>query len=166
MNAVNTVLVFATVVVAGVGPFVAVYRGAQAFDSGDEPDEARQCTDDTIPIPRITDDPYQSTTKGHRMKTITMYEPGDLLTATQAADVLGYSRDYFLSMLQINDKAADLKLIRLKIETDETRRKANRSRARHVFEYGELTAWYRAKQRRREVKAKTWARKGKPSPLL
>ena len=87
-------------------------------------------------------------------RLIPVYEENDLLTADQAADHFGYSRDYFRSMLQINDKAADAKLIRLKIETDETWRKANRSRAKHVFNFGELRDWYKKKQRRPEVRAK------------
>jgi Na+-transporting methylmalonyl-CoA/oxaloacetate decarboxylase gamma subunit len=52
MNVVNAVLVFLTVAVAGVGPFVAVFRGARAFDADDEPDPV-PCTDDTIELPRI-----------------------------------------------------------------------------------------------------------------
>lgn len=100
------------------------------------------------------------------MKTVIVYEPGDLLTADQAADHFGYSRDYFRAMLQLSDKAADPRLIRLKIETDATWRKANRSRAHFVFEYEALKTWYDAKQRRPSVKAKTWARRGTPSPIL
>lgn len=100
------------------------------------------------------------------MKTVTVYESGDLLTAYQAADHFGYSRDYFRAMLQISDKAADPRLIRLKIETDATWRKENGSRAQFVFEYDALKAWYDAKQRRPSVKAKTWARRGTPSPIL
>lgn len=99
-------------------------------------------------------------------RTITIYESGDLLTTDQAADVLGYSRDYFRSMLQINNKAADLKLMRLRIETDAEWRKYNRTKAQFVFEYDALKAWYTAKQRRPEVKHKAWARRGKPSPVL
>jgi hypothetical protein len=100
------------------------------------------------------------------MKTVIVYEPGDLLTTYQAADHFGYSRDYFCAMLQISDKAADPRLIRLKIKTDATWRKANGSRAQFVFEYAALKAWYDAKQRRPSVKAKTWARRGTPSPIL
>lgn len=99
-------------------------------------------------------------------RTITVYESGDLLTADQAADHFGYSRDYFRCMLQINDKAADPRLIRLKVKTDESWRKAHGSRAQFVFEYDAIKAWYKTKQRRPEVKAKTWARRGKPSPVL
>ncbi|MBQ3302528.1 MAG: hypothetical protein IJH04_10380 [Eggerthellaceae bacterium] len=99
-------------------------------------------------------------------RLIPVYEDNDLLTADQAADHFGYSRDYFRSMLQINDKAADAKLIRLKIETDETWRKANRSRAKHVFNFGELRDWYKKKQRRPEVRAEKWARRHTPSPLV
>jgi hypothetical protein len=100
------------------------------------------------------------------MRQITVYESGDLLTADQAADVLGYSRDYFRAMLRLDDKAADLKLIRLKIETDEAWRKINKSRARFVFEYDALKAWYATRNKRKEVKDKTWARRGTPSPAL
>jgi thioester reductase-like protein len=100
------------------------------------------------------------------MKTVIMYEPGDLLTVAQAADHFGYSRDYFHNMTQLNDKGADVKLIRLRIETDESWRRANRSRAHFVFEYSALKAWYDAKQRRSSVKSKAWARRNTPSPVL
>lgn len=100
------------------------------------------------------------------MKLVKMYDDDDLLKADEAADHFGYSRDYFRSMLQISDKAADPKLIRLRIKTDETWRKVNRSRAQYVFPYGALVAWYEAKQRRPSVKAKAWARRHTASPLL
>lgn len=99
-------------------------------------------------------------------KTITVYEADDLLTADQAADHFGYSRDYFRCMLQINDKAADARLIRLKIGTDESWRKANKSRAKYVFEYDALKAWYRQRQNRPTVKAKAERRTRTPSPVL
>lgn len=62
MNALQGVLIAATVVVAGVGPFIAVHIGGKAFDDDDndhdepEPHE----NDDTTHIPRVTDqaDPY------------------------------------------------------------------------------------------------------------
>lgn len=100
------------------------------------------------------------------MRQITIYEAGDLLTADQAADHFGYSRDHFRNMLMISNKAADPRLMRLKIETDETWRRANRSRAKYVFEYEAIKAWYESRQRRNSVKSKTWARRGKPSPVL
>lgn len=99
-------------------------------------------------------------------KTITIYESGDLLTSYQAADHFGYSRDYFLAMLNINDKAADPALIRLKIATDETWRKANKSRALNVFEYDALKAWYLKRNKRAAVKAKASRRTKTPSPVL
>jgi len=100
------------------------------------------------------------------MKTVIVYEPGDLLTSDQAADHFGYSRDYFRAMLQISDKAADPRLIRLKIDTDESWRKANRSRAHFVFEYEALKAWYTKRQNRPTVKAKASRRTKTPSPVL
>lgn len=58
MNALQGVLVAATVVVAGVGPFIAVHIGGKAFD-GDEP-QHDEPDDNTTQIPRVTDeaDPY------------------------------------------------------------------------------------------------------------
>jgi hypothetical protein len=100
------------------------------------------------------------------MKIVTVYEPGDMLTADQAADHFGYSRDHFRNMLLLSSKAADPRLIRIKIDTDETWRKSNRSRALYVFEYAELKQWYETRQRRATVKAKTWARRGTPNPIL
>lgn len=100
------------------------------------------------------------------MKTITIFESGDVLTVTQAAEHFGYSREYFAAMLNINDKAADPALIRIKIDTDETWRRANKSRARIVFEYDALKAWYEKRNRRPSVKAKAWNRSKQPSPVL
>lgn len=100
------------------------------------------------------------------MKIVVVYEQGDLLTADQAADHFGYSRDHFRNLLQISNKVADPRLMRLKIETDEAWRKANKSKARFVFEYEALKQWYEARQRRSTVKSKAWARRGTPSPML
>lgn len=52
MSAALAVVVAATVVVAGVGPFVAVHIGGRAFDPAHDEDPPA-CTDDTIEIPRI-----------------------------------------------------------------------------------------------------------------
>lgn len=100
------------------------------------------------------------------MKFVIEYEQGDLLTSDQAADHFGYSRDHFRNMLNLKDKAADPRLIRLKIETDQTWRKANKSKAQFVFEYSALKSWYETRQRRPSVKQKNWARRGKPSSTL
>lgn len=58
MNALQGVLIAATVIVAGAGPFIAVHIGGKAFEGDqDEPDE---CDDRTTQIPRVTDEvgPY------------------------------------------------------------------------------------------------------------
>lgn len=99
-------------------------------------------------------------------KTITIYEPGDLLTADAAAAHFGYTREYFRAMLAIGNKAADPRLIRLKITTDAAWKKANGSRAHFVFEYEALRSWYLTRNRRSTVKAKADRRKHTPSPLL
>lgn len=99
-------------------------------------------------------------------KTITIYEPGDLLTADAAADHSGYPRDYFRAMLAIGNKAADPRLIRLKIATDATWKKAHGSRAHFVFEYEALKAWYLTRNRRSTVKAKADRRTKSPSLIL
>ena len=99
-------------------------------------------------------------------RTIIIYDDEDLLTADQAADHFGYTRDHFRNMLMLSNKAADPRLIRLKIETDETWRKTHKSRARFVFRYQDLKAWYMTRQRRKTVRDKHWARRGQPSPVL
>lgn len=99
-------------------------------------------------------------------KTITIYEAGDLLTADQAADHFGYTRDHFRNLLMMSNKAADSRLIRLRIETDETWRKANKSRAQYVFEYETIKAWYKQRQNRPAVKAMSRSRSKSPSPIL
>lgn len=58
MNALSTVLIAATVVVAGAGPFVAVYIGGKAFDDYDQPDHDDELSDDTTQLPRVADGPY------------------------------------------------------------------------------------------------------------
>ncbi len=52
MNATQTLLIAATVVAAGVGPFIAVHIGGRAFED-DEP-EHDEPDDDTVQLPRIT----------------------------------------------------------------------------------------------------------------
>jgi hypothetical protein len=100
------------------------------------------------------------------MKTVIVYEPGDLLTSDQAADHFGYTRDHFRNLLMMSNKAADPRLIRLRIETDESWRKANKSRAQYVFEYEALKRWYTQRQNRPTVKAKASRRTKMPSPVL
>jgi hypothetical protein len=100
------------------------------------------------------------------MRMVTVYEDGDLLTADQAADHFGYTRDHFRNMLMLSNKAADPRLIRLRIKTDESWRKANRSRAQYVFEYAEIKAWYTQRQNRPSVKAKAHRRTKTASPVL
>lgn len=55
MNALQSVLIAATVVVAGVGPFIAVHIGGKAFD-GDEQQQHDEPDDNTTQIPRVTDE--------------------------------------------------------------------------------------------------------------
>lgn len=100
------------------------------------------------------------------MKMIKVYEDGDLLTAYDIADHFGYSRDYVRAMLDINDRAADPRLIRLKIATDATWRKENRNRAQFVFEYSAVKTWYLQRQNRRTVKNMSRGRSRKPNLIL
>jgi hypothetical protein len=60
MTVTQAVLIFATVALAGVGPFIAVKRGGDAYDFDDEPEPYECADDDTTQIPRVTDevDPY------------------------------------------------------------------------------------------------------------
>lgn len=100
------------------------------------------------------------------MIMLKVYEKGDLLTVDEIAEVFGYSRDHVRNMLDIRNKVADPRLIRLKIETDEAWRKANKSRARYVFEYSAVKAWYVKRQNRPTVKAMSRNRSKSPSPIL
>lgn len=52
MNATQTLLIAATVIAAGVGPFIAVHIGGKTFED-DEP-EHDDPDDDTVQLPRIT----------------------------------------------------------------------------------------------------------------
>jgi hypothetical protein len=58
VNALQTLLVAATVIVAGAGPLVAVHIGGKAFDADQpeppEPDPPEPEPDDTIELPPIT----------------------------------------------------------------------------------------------------------------
>lgn len=58
MNTLQGVLTVATVVVVGVGPFIAVHIGGKAFDANDEPEPHEN--DDATHNSRATDqaDPY------------------------------------------------------------------------------------------------------------
>lgn len=59
MNAPLAFAVAATLVVAGVGPFLAVHIGGKVFEP-EKRDKMRASIDDTTQIPRVTDeaDPY------------------------------------------------------------------------------------------------------------
>ena len=100
------------------------------------------------------------------VKMIKVYEPGDLLTAYDVADHFGYSRDFVRHMLDIHARAADPGLIRLKIATDPTWRRENKSNVRFVFEYSAVKAWYDKRQNRRTVKSMSRGRTKTPSPIL
>lgn len=62
MTLLEKLLIFGTVALAGIGPFIAVHRGGSAYEFGDEPEaEPPECSDATAQISRITvdtDDPY------------------------------------------------------------------------------------------------------------
>lgn len=100
------------------------------------------------------------------MKLVKVYEEGDLLTSDEAADHFGYTRDHFRNLLMMSNKAADPRLIRLRIETDAAWRKTHKSRAQYVFEYSAVKAWYTQRQNRPTVKAKADRRTKSPSPIL
>lgn len=149
-NVVQALLVTLPLALVGIGPFIAVYLGGNAYGFK------------TTSWKRIEDKMKGQT----QMKTVIVYEPGDLLTADQAADHFGYTRDHFRNMLMISSKAADPRLMRLRIKTDATWRKAHKSRAVYVFEYSDIKAWYDARQRRRSVKAQAGKRTKAPNPIL
>lgn len=48
----NGVLIWAMIIIAGIGPFIAVHVGGRSFDFDDEA-EPETCTDDTIELPRV-----------------------------------------------------------------------------------------------------------------
>lgn len=100
------------------------------------------------------------------VKMIRVYEDDDLLTAYDVADHFGYSRDYVRAMLDIKDRAADPRLIRLKIDTDAAWRKSTGNRARFVFQYKDVKAWYLQRQNRRTVKSMSRGRSKQPNPIL
>lgn len=111
-------------------------------------------------------EPTESKRRKDNMKLVTVYEEGDMLDAVQAAEHFGYSVEYFRSMADINSKGADPQLIATRIETTPEWRKMYGRRSWYVWEYSQLKEWYKRKQRKPSVKAKTWARKYQPSHTL
>jgi hypothetical protein len=74
------------------------------------------------------------------------YKDDDLLTLGQAADTLGYSRQYFQNLVSQGAREYDEDLCRMRVQTDETYRRAFRTRVQYVYPYGELVTWFTKRQ--------------------
>lgn len=70
------------------------------------------------------------------------YRDSDLLTPTQAAEALGYDDEYFQNLAMPSSPRYEPDLRRMRVRTDETFRKAFRTKAMYVFPYGELVKWF------------------------
>jgi len=81
------------------------------------------------------------------------YKAHDLLTLKEAANALGYSTLYFQNLVSQHSKEFDLELYRMRVETDETFRKAFRTKALYVYPYGELVEWFTKRQSTESMQA-------------
>jgi hypothetical protein len=70
------------------------------------------------------------------------YGYNDLLTVSQVAEELGYTAAYLRLLLNPKENQYDPTFAVLKINTDESWRKAFESRAEYVFRYGEVLKWF------------------------
>lgn len=65
-----------------------------------------------------------------------------LITTSEAAEMLGFSEIYFRSMTNPSKRHFDSTLVALRIETDETWRKAYESKAQVVYDVEQLKQWF------------------------
>lgn len=71
------------------------------------------------------------------------YDPDQLMSITEAAQALGYSEAYMKTLTSPGCAQYDSELDRMRIQTDETWRKAyNRPRLLWVWRYGDLLTWF------------------------
>jgi hypothetical protein len=76
------------------------------------------------------------------------YKDADLLTLRQISERFGISEGYLWKLAGPTNGRHDPNLYRLRVDTDESYRKAFNTQAKHVFPYAGVRAWYRERQER------------------
>lgn len=79
---------------------------------------------------------------------MTRYRDGDLLTVRQIAEQFGKSTQYVQALTGRSNTHQDPNLFRLRIETDPSYREIFETRAKYVYAWPEVRAWYRERQSR------------------
>lgn len=81
------------------------------------------------------------------------YDPDQLMSVEEAAKALGYSLSYMKGLVSPGHPQYDRVLGRMKIQTDETWRKAfSRPNIQYVWRYGDLVKWFNEHQELPTVK--------------
>lgn len=76
------------------------------------------------------------------------YRTGDFLTVRQIADYTGKSVEYTQKISGRTNGHRDPNLFRLRVETDPTYRAAFETKAKYVYPFEGVRAWYRERRRR------------------
>lgn len=79
---------------------------------------------------------------------MTRYHEGDFLTVRQIAEQFGKSTEYIHALAGQSNAHRDPNLFRLRVMTDESYRRYFGTRAKFVYPYREVKAWYRERQTR------------------
>ncbi len=77
---------------------------------------------------------------------MTRYRDGDLLTVRQIAEQFGKRNDYIQALAARLNGHGDPNLFRLRVETDESYRRYFETRAKYVYPWPDVRAWYRERQ--------------------
>jgi hypothetical protein len=79
------------------------------------------------------------------------YREGDFLTVAQIAEQFGKRNDYIQALAGQSNTHQDPNLFRLRVMTDESYRRYFETRAKFVYPYREVWAWYHERQTRGRV---------------
>ncbi len=74
------------------------------------------------------------------------YREGDFLTVAQIAEQFGKRKDYIQALAARSNSHSDPNLFRLRVETDPVYREVFGTRAKYVYPWPDVRAWYRERQ--------------------
>lgn len=74
------------------------------------------------------------------------YREGDFLTVAQIAEQFGKRQDYIQALAARSNSHSDPNLFRLRVMTDESYRRYFETRAKYVYPWPDVRAWYRERK--------------------
>lgn len=74
------------------------------------------------------------------------YHEGDFLAVAQIAEQFGKRKDYIQALAAVSNSHSDPNLFRLRVETDPVYREVFGTRAKYVYPWPDVRAWYRERQ--------------------